>query len=144
MDSNLPAPRLVAECCSSSDLPSCPGAAAGSDAEDPAAAAAAAAESVSTACQAADSTEPAAGSAVDGTGEQLDAAGAATSDHHAADQGVQRAAEAAAVAADEAAVRRFLAEHVQRHDAKVFVVMDCPLESHPLQDSPGDAAAAEG
>ena len=46
------------------------------------------------------------------------------------------------VAADGAALRRFLAEQVRRLDAKVFVVVDSPLESHPLHDSPPDAATA--
>lgn len=60
----------------------------------------------------------------------------------AADAGGQEAQQAAAAAADEAAVRRFLADQLRRHDAKVFVVVDSPLESHPLHDPPHGTAAA--
>jgi hypothetical protein len=142
LDSNLPAPRLVADCCSSpasgeQSHPGAPanGAAAGRaiTAED---------EGGSAACHAAAGTAAADSEEVDASQEAPVEPGATAAPASGADASLASAAAAADNDGDKAAVRRFLAHQVQQHDAKVFLVVDSPLESHPLQDSPQDAAAA--
>ena len=149
LDSNLPAPRLVAECCCSTTAaaPSRLEAAAGRGPAGKAAAAAAAGDCSTAHGNEAEGADPPVAAERDAGAAAAVAAdpgetAAAGSDDGAAGQEAQQAAGSAAAAADEAAVRRFLTEQVQRHDAKVFVVVDSPIESHPLQDSPEQLHAA--
>lgn len=130
LDSCLPAPRLVARCCED-DAASGQEACAAAAAEVDRAASAPSAE----AAQVAGSGEPASGGGEEAGGAEAGGAAAA-------------AAAAQEEEADAAAVRRFLADQLQRRDAKVFRVIESSLASHPVvqeqEDSPHAPAANGG
>ncbi len=145
LDSNLPAPQLVAACCSGeeqvatvgSSVPAlaAPANAASTAGEGVAEAMASAAGAAQAEAEATAATmEAEAGGSI----EIFSSGGALAGD---SPQGVVApAAEAAeesgaptdAAAADAAAVRLFLMQQVRDRDAKVFRVLDSPLASHPL------------
>lgn len=174
LDSQLAAPRLVADCWAEEEarggaeeagVAEAAGAAeeegaaeggtgdaadecaaADLDAAGPTTAVAAAADAVAAAAAAGGAATDGAAAGVPSAAAAGGAAPAGGSAAAAEEDAVPGGSGDAAVAEEEdaATVRRWLAAQVARRDAKIFRVVDPPLASHPLPAEDGPAAAAAG
>ncbi|PSC72202.1 josephin [Micractinium conductrix] len=174
LDSQLAAPRLVADCWAEEEarggaeeagVAEAAGAAeeegaaeggtgdaadecaaADLDAAGPTTAVAAAADTVAAAAAAGGAATDGAAAGVPSAAAAGGAAPAGGSAAAAEEDAVPGGSGDAAVAEEEdaATVRRWLAAQVARRDAKIFRVVDPPLASHPLPAEDGPAAAAAG